>query len=120
MHFPNAFDMATPRRLALGLMAAGGAFLFAALHLIGAGISGGNKEYAAKISASVWPLAQSMLFGLMALISTELAAHPSTPRRGHPHSKPNYLQTAFALIAAAGLGYFLYGAWLLLENATVK
>lgn len=116
----NAFDIETTRRLSLGLLAASGALLFTALNLVGAGVSSDNIEFASRVSSSTWPLASSALASLIALICTEVAGHENTPDKGHPHSRPNYLQTAFALLVVSGLGQLLYGTWTLLSAASVS
>lgn len=116
----NAFNVETTRQLSLGLLAASGALLFTALNLVGAGISGGDTVFASKVSSSTWPLASSALASLIALICAEIAGHENTPEKGHPHSRPNYLQTAFALLVVSGLGQLLYGAWMLLSAASVS
>lgn len=42
-----------------------------------------------------------------------------TPTNGHPHSVPNYLQTAFALVLVGGVGLLLYGGFWLMVAASV-
>ena len=116
----NSFDLETTRHLALSLLAASGAALFTALNLIAAAFGGGDRVYAAGISDAVWPLGLSAAFGLFGVICAELAGHSGVPDSGHPHPKRNYLQTAFALIAVPGLGFLLYGSFILLTNATVE
>lgn len=116
----NSFDVSTTRRLAIGLMAIAGSLLFAALNLLGAGISAGDKGYAAGISGAVAPLGLSAATGFIAFICAELADHPATPAEGHPHSKRNYVQTAFALLAVSGLGSLVWGWFVLLTNANVR
>ena len=116
----NYFNVRTTRRLSIGLLAAAGALLFAALDLVGVGISANDKTYAAKISASVSPLAFSALAALIALIAAEVAEHPDTPSEGHPHSKSNYLQTAFAMLLVLGLGNLIWGGYILISAAVVQ
>jgi len=102
------------------LLVAAGALLFAALDLVGVGLSIDDRMYAAKISKSLAPLAASALAGLMALIWAEIAAHPETPPEGHPHSTSNYLQSAFAMLIVFGLGGLLFGAYRLISAATIE
>ena len=116
----NSFDISTTRRLAIGLLSASGALLFSALNLVGAGLSAGDKEYAAGISAAVGPLSISVCNGLLALICAEIAAHKTTPAEGHPHSKRNYLEAAFVLLSVTGLGYLIFGGFKLISAATVE
>jgi hypothetical protein len=101
-------------------MAAGGALLFSAFNLIGAGISAKDKIFAAGISESSMPLTVSIGSGLIALVFAEIAAHKSTPKKGHPHSVQNYLQSAFVLISVQGLGWLVYGFVKLISAATVR
>jgi hypothetical protein len=115
----NVFDVATTRRLSIGLMGAAGALLFSALNLVGVGISVGDRDYATNISQSVTPLAIGATIGLVTLILAEIAAHPNTPPKGRLHGKDNYLQSAFALLAVVGLGHLLYGGYKLISAATV-
>ncbi|MBX9462816.1 MAG: hypothetical protein KL840_07555 [Aquamicrobium sp.] len=114
----NSFDVGTTRRMSLGLLAALGAILFAALNLIAAGIAASNLAFAAQVSKAIWPLAYSSLFSLLATIFAEIAAHRSTLKRGHPHSKANYLQSAFAFIGVNGLGGLLVGTFLMIQAVT--
>ena len=116
----RSFDISTTRRLAISLLSASGALLFSALNLVGAGISAGDKEYAAGISAAVSPLSVSACSGLMALICAEIAAHKDTPAEGHPHSKRNYLESAFVGLSILGLGYLVFGGFKLISAATVE
>lgn len=115
----NSFNIETTRRLAIGLIAASGALLFAALNLVGAGISGGDTAFAASVSNSIWPLGYSTASAFIALLFAEIADHEATPVTGHPHSKSNYLQTAFVLLAVNGLGWLIYGSARLLSAATI-
>lgn len=113
------FDGATTRRLSFGFLTAAGALLFAAFNLIGSGVSGGNKEYAAAVSRCVWPLSMCLLFVLFSIICTEIAEHPSTPEQGHPHSRANLLQTAGTLLVVPALLFLLWGAFSLVTAAQV-
>lgn len=115
----NVFDVPTTRRLSLGLLGASGALLLAALNLVGSGISADDRAFVVEISRSITPLALSAATGLVSLIFAEIAAHPSTPSKGHPHSAANYLQTAFAMISVGGLGALLYGGYRLVSAATI-
>jgi hypothetical protein len=87
-----SFDVQTTRRLAVGLLAVSGGLLFSTFDLIGVGISAGDMEYAAAVSRAVGPLSQCTLIALITFAFAEIAAHPSTPELGHPHSKRNYLE----------------------------
>ncbi|MDN2565371.1 hypothetical protein N1F89_03985 [Aquibium sp. A9E412] len=112
-------DAANTRRLAIGLLTAAGALLFAALQLVGAGVSAGNLEYAAGVSRALSPLAASGLAGIIALVFAEIADYPGTPEDGHPHGRINYLQSAFVVIGVWGLGTLIWGGVELLVNAMV-
>ncbi len=116
----NSFDIETTLRISVGLLAAAGAMLFAALNLVGAGVSASNIAFAESISGALIPLTYSAAFSLLSLIFTEVAAHPSTPTEGHPHSKSNYLQSAFVFIALNGLGGLLWGTVKLIDAASVR
>lgn len=116
----NSLDVETTRRLSIGLMAVSGGLLFSALNLIGAGVSGNNLAFAAGVSRSLSPLVLSAGVGLIALFWAEMAAHPSTPQTGHPHSVNNYLQSAFAILVVTGLGALVYGVVVLVSAATIK
>ena len=115
-----SFDVQTTRRLSLGLLAVSGGLLFATFDLIGAGISAGDKQYAAAVSRAVGPLSQCALMALIIFAFAEIAAHPSTPEVGHPHSKRNYLETAAALGVVYGVFTLLWGGYTLIGAASVK
>ena len=115
----NQLDIITTRRLSYSLLAGSGALLLAALQLVGAGVSSGNIVYSSKISESVIPLAGSTFMGFLALVFTELAAHPNVPVKGHPHSKENYLQSAFVYLGIIGAGLLIYGGFKLISAAVV-
>jgi hypothetical protein len=115
----NSFDAPTTRRLAGGLVASGGALLLACFGLIGAGVSGGDKAYASGVSGALLPLVLGLLFGIAALVCVELAEHPLTPESGHPHSRPNYLQTAFVFVVLSAPFQLGWGLITLLIHAAV-
>ena len=112
----NQVDAPTTRRFALTLLAATGALLFKAIDLVGAANIAGQTAYAEQIAESLSPLSYGFGYGLIALVFVELAAHPSTPATGHPHSVSNYLQSAFALIVVAGLVLLVFGAIVLIHG----
>ena len=107
------------RRLSLGVFAASGTLLLTALNIVGSAVIGGNIEYASTISESLKPLGYSALGSLTALIFTEIGSHPETPNLGHPHSKSNYLQSAFAMILSVGLLWLIIGAFRLITSVAV-
>lgn len=113
------FDAQTTRKLSIALMTSGGAFLFAALNLVGSGVSGGNLDYASKVSQSIFPLFQTILFGFIGFASVQIADHPKTPQLGRFHSKINHLQTGGAIIVVLGIPSLAYGAIRLLVAAYV-
>ena len=110
----DQFDVSTTRRLALGLFATSGAILLTSINLAGSAIVGGNADFASKVILSIWPLAMCAFFSLISFIFAELAAHPKTPETGHPHSKPNYLQSAFVFLTTLCLTSLLYGTYKLI------
>jgi hypothetical protein len=75
--------------------------------------------YAAKVSEALWPLVSGAMSGVVSLLFVEIAAHESTPEKGHPHSKRNYLESAFVILAVFGLGQLMFGAFKLLIGAAV-
>ncbi len=110
----NTFDVPTTRRLSIGIMSVSGALLFATLNLIGVGIAAGDSELVEELSIPKVFLAVSAFFGLLSFICAELAAHESTPAVGHPHSKRNYLESAFAYLAVCALIPLLVGGLMLI------
>lgn len=119
MSFPPRMDADTLHRVSVALLSISGGLLFAAMQLIGAGISASDQFYAAGVSQALSPLGQSAAVGVVAFICAELASSPSTPEHGHPHSKANYLQTGAVLICVYGLFTLAWGGYLLLSNAVV-
>ncbi len=115
----NSVDADTTRRVSVGLLTVSGALLLAALGLVGAGVSGADQAYAARVSSCLQPLAFSGLFSMIGFVCAEIAADSRTPTTGHPHSVPNYLQTAFALVLVGGVGFLLYGGFWLMVAASV-
>lgn len=116
----NSFDAQTTRRLAIGLTSAAGALLITTLNLIGIAFSADKTAYAAEISESLSGLIVAVGIGLIALIMAEIAEHPDTPIEGHPHSKGNYLQSAFALLGVTGLGGLFYGGFKLISAVSIQ
>jgi hypothetical protein len=114
----NTFDVETGRRLSLALISAAGAFLFAAFQLVGTGIEAGDRAYAAGFNESIRALLVCLAIGFLGFVCSELAGHPAVPEQGHPHSKRNYRETAFALICGAGL-LFLVGGVIAFVNAAM-
>lgn len=114
----NKLSIIATRRLSLGLVAGASALLFSAFNLIGAGISGGNNIFASEVSASITPISLSVLSGLLSLMFTELADHPKVPAKGHPHSKQNYIESAFVYLVVMGLGTLVYGGYVLISAIT--
>ena len=111
----NKFDIATTRRLSIGLMVSTSTFLFAAFNLIGAGISANQHIFVLNIKNCVIPLSSGLLWGFISYIFVEISAHKDVPKNGHPHSKINYLESAFVFISILGLGSLLKGVYILID-----
>lgn len=114
----NYFNEKTSRRLALGIFAVSGTLLLTAFNIVSNAIISDKSEYAALVAEAFRPLAYSALGSLVALIFIEVGAHEETPSDGHPHSKSNYLQSAFAMILTVGLGCLIYGAFKLTTSVS--
>jgi len=115
----NEFSVETTRRLSVGLLSLAGALLLSSLDIVSGASSSGNMELAASVSGAIQPLVWSAAFAILAFICAELATHKETPETGHPHSKRNYLQTAFAYIAGGGLVWLCWGAFTLIRAVHV-
>ncbi len=99
----NSFNEKVTKRLSTGILAINGAMLFTNLNLIGSATVAGKIEYAKAISDPVGKLVLSSIFSILAFIFAEIAERPDTPAEGHPHSKRNYLESAFALLFITGM-----------------
>ena len=109
----NRFDAATTPRLSLGLLASSGALLLKALDLSWAATLADKQVYAERLVGAVGFLVGGVAAGLFSFFCVEIAEHPVTPVHGHPHSRSNYLETAFALLVVTGLFNFMIGGAML-------
>ena len=109
----NSLDVASTRRISLGLFAAAGALFLTAVNLAGSATISGNTALTSELAKCTPSLATALLASLVAFVWAELAGHPETPKSGHPHSRENYLQSAFALLIVVGLGSLCVGGYLL-------
>jgi len=116
----NVLDAKTTQRLSVALLTAGGALTFNAFQLVAAGVSAGDRAYAAGISRALWPLAYSLAFGLTSFIFAELANDPRVPKSGGHWSKRNMLESAFVFLCILGFGGLLVGAFRLFSAASVS
>ncbi len=116
----NFVDADTGRRLAIALMSASGAFMFAGFQLIGSALEADKLEYASGLAPSMRVLMMALGSGLAAFVCAELAAHPAVPEEGHPHSKRNYRETAFAIIAIGGILTLATGVVMFVSAATTE
>lgn len=98
-----------------------GAMLVTTINISGSAIISGNTMFAAELGAPMTRLFFATVQAIMGFIWVEIADHPDTPDKGHPHSKTNYLQSAYVLIVAIGslmLAWGTYGVVTAISSAT--
>ena len=105
----NKLNIETTRRLSTGLLAINGALLLTALNIIGSAVVADQADYAKAISEPVPLLLSSSLAAGLAFLFAEMAGRRETPDEGHPHSKRNYLESAFTILVVSGLLPALWG-----------
>jgi hypothetical protein len=116
----NFLDAKTTQRLSVALLAAAGALTFNAFQLVAAGVSAGDRVYAAGISSALTPLELSLVAGLASFIFAELANDPRVPKGGGRWSKQNLLESTFVYLCVFGLGALIVGAYMLFSAAAVS